>query len=308
MKCSQVLDKFFMQKSVEGDTLATFRHYSTHIQFFINFYGDKDINNITYKTYQEYIFYLKNKEKASSGFIGKGCKLSSRTIKTYASALKTFLSWAYTNKYLYSNIAANIKMPKYSKKVITILSINDIDCLINHFDTTTYIGIRDLFIVSLMLDAGLRLSEVAYLHVFDFDIGKNVIKVFGKGQKERYVPLTPFILDCYKKYKKSFIKYFNRYLEYDEAIFKNIDGTDITSNGISLMFRRLRHNMKNKLHPHLLRHTFATYFLLNGGDIETLRIILGHTTIYMSEQYLHLANQLNLQNMSRFSPLSNMNK
>lgn len=306
MKISNVLDNFLKKEIIEGSTADTVRHYRTHIGFFIKYFGDKDINKITYSVYEDYILYLRNKYKESSGFVGKKEKLSGRTIKTYASALKTFLTYAYNNGHLKENVSANIKMPRYKKKVIQILSFKEINTLLGSFDRKTFVGIRDLLIVSLMLDCGLRLSEVTKLKLSDFNKENNTIKIDGKGQKERLVPLTSFIKDCLNLYVYTYYSTFHKELDENIVLIRTQDNEDASKNTISLMFRRLRKKLGMNIHPHLLRHTFATLFLVNGGDINSLQLILGHTTLTMVLNYLHLANLINMSLKTKFSPLSNI--
>lgn len=306
MKISEVLKEFIKKETISGSTDSTIRHYKTHIGFFIKYFGDKDINDITYEVYEDYIVYLRNKYKESSGFEGKKQKLSGRTIKTYASALKTFLTYSYENSHLKENISKQIKMPKYKKKVIEILNKEEIDILLESFNKNTFIGARDYLVVSLMLDCGLRLSEVIKLKLEDINVVNNLIKVDGKGQKERFVPLTPTIAESVKVYKYQYFLTFGKVLVNGEQLIKNINGEDATKNTISLLFRRLRKILEIKIHPHLLRHTFATMFLINGGDITNLQIILGHTTLNMVLNYLHLANEMNMINQIQYTPLTNM--
>lgn len=306
MKISEILKEFIKKENISGSTDSTIRHYKTHIGFFIKYFGDKDINNITYEVYEDYIVYLRNKYKESSGFKGKKQKLAGRTIKTYASALKTFLTFAHEKGYLKEDISKNIKMPKYKKKVIEILNKKEIDILLNSFDKRTFLGARDYLIVSLMLDCGLRLSEVIKLKLEDINSINNLIKVDGKGQKERFVPLTPAIAESVKLYKYQYFLTFGKVLVNSEQLIKNINGEDATKNTISLLFRRLRKTLKIHIHPHLLRHTFATMFLMNGGDITNLKIILGHTTLNMVLNYLHLANEMNMINQIQYTPLTNI--
>lgn len=306
MKISAILEKFIRKEIVQGSTKATIRHYKTHIGFFMKYFGDKDINKVTYGVYENYILYLRDKDKESSGFVGKKQKLSGRTIKTYASALKTFLNYAYEEGYLKENVASKIKMPRYKKKVIQILSFKEIKLLLSSFDMDTFPGCRDLFITVLMLDAGLRLSEVTKLRESDFNFENNTIKVDGKGQKERLVPLTPFIKECFTLYKYRYYSLFDNVLSTDSVFIRTLGDEPITKNTISLIFRRLRNRLNLNIHPHLLRHTFATLYLVNGGDINSLQIILGHTTLTMVLNYLHLANLINMSLKTQYSPLSNM--
>ncbi len=297
MKCSDVLNKFIINQKVVGNTKDTIEYYKKRIGYFIDFVDDKDINNVVIDDYNSYAIYLINK------VTNKGSKLSSATIKTTLNATKIFLKYSYDNKYMISDLYKNIKPYKQVKKTIVVLSAEDINKLLNSQNEFTIIGLRNLLAISLMLDAGLRVSEVVNLNVDDVSKELGVIKVFGKGKKERLVPLTD-----------SIIKYYDKYVFlaslYSGALFLDSDtGLRMTSSGISQILRRIKKEQHfNKLHPHYLRHTFATLFLVNGGDPVHLQLILGHTTLYMTEQYLHLANQMTLQKQKKFSPLTNIKK
>lgn len=297
MKCSVVLDKFITNQKVIGNTKETIEYYKKRIGYFIGFVKDKEINNVVIDDYNSYAIYLINK------VTNKGSKLSSATIKTTLNASKIFLKYAYDNKYMINDVYKNIKPYKQVKKTIVVLSTEDINKLLNSQNEFTVIGLRNLLAISLMLDAGLRVSEVVNLNVEDISKELGVIKVFGKGKKERLVPLTD-----------SIIKYYDKYVFlaslYSGALFLDSDtGLRMTSSGISQILRRIKKEQHfNKLHPHYLRHTFATLFLVNGGDPVHLQLILGHTTLYMTEQYLHLANQMTLQKQKKFSPLTNIKK
>lgn len=297
MKCSEVLDKFITNQKVIGNTKETIEYYKKRIGYFIDFVNDKDINNVVIDDYNSYAIYLINK------ITDKGTNLSSATIKTTLNASKIFLKYSYDNKFMISDLYKNIKPYKQIKKTIVVLSAEDINKLLNSQNEFTIIGLRNLLAISLMLDAGLRVSEVVNLNVEDISKELGVIKVLGKGKKERLVPLTD-----------SIIKYYDKYVFlaslYSGALFLDSDtGLRMTSSGISQILRRIKKEQHfNKLHPHYLRHTFATLFLVNGGDPVHLQLILGHTTLYMTEQYLHLANQMTLQKQKKFSPLTNIKK
>lgn len=307
MNIQEGINEFIIYEKVSGSTQATILHYENQLKIFSDFLCNKDLKDITYKDYERYILYLRNKNKTTRVCKGQKEKLSGRTIKTYASAVRTFLSYLYKNKYIDIDIAEEIKMPKYKKKTIVILSDIEIECLIRSQNEFTFTGSRNLFIISLMLDCGLRLAEVSKLRFCDIFLDRKLINVDGKGQKERLVPMSDTTIHYYNIYIDMLKKSLNRSLFSGEIILKTQDLQDISKNSIALIFKRLKKKLKfNNLSPHLLRHTFATLFILNGGDIVNLQIILGHTTLDMSLKYLHLANQLKLAEQSRFSPLTNL--
>ena len=297
MKSSEALNKFLIDQQVIGNTEQTIEYYKKRISYFINFIDDKDINNINIDDYNSYVIYLKNKKTI------KNEPLSSATIKTTLNASKIFIKYCYDKELITSDFYKKIKPYKQMKKNIVVLSAEEIDRLLSSQNEFTLIGIRNLLAISLMLDAGLRVSEVSNLNVADINKNLGLIRVSGKGQKERLVPLTDSIIKYYDKY--IFLTCLS-----DGALFRDFDtGLQITSSGISQILRRIKkeHNF-SKLHPHYLRHTFATLFLVNGGDPIHLQLILGHTTLYMTEQYLHLANQMTLNKQKKYSPLTNIKK
>lgn len=297
MKCSEALELFLKEQIIIGSTEKTIEHYHTQINIFINYVNDINVKLITYDTYKNYIIYLKTKNKGSQITSGQQKHLAGRTIKTYASALKTFLSFCYTKlKVMPIDIAKDIKMPKYQKKVIKVLNYEQIQQIINHYDINTYLGCRNLLAISLMLDCGLRVSEVALLTFSDFDIGNRCVLVNGKGQKQRYVPLTDFVFELYNK-----LRTFNNF----QYPFCDKKGNRLSIDGVIQIIKRLKKELKfDSLYPHLLRHTFATLFILNGGNPLSLQIILGHTTFHMTQNYLHLAQQMQISQNNKFTPIS----
>ena len=297
MKSSEVLNKFIINQKVINNSSETIIYYNKRIGYFINFINDKDINDIIIEDYNNYVLYLQNKLTKYSK------PLSSATIKTTLNAVKIFLKYSFDNKYMTNDVYSYIKPYKQIKKSIVVLSNEEIEKLLSSQDEFTIIGLRNLLAISLMLDAGLRVSEVANLNVEDINKNLGVIKVLGKGSKERLVPLTDTIIKYYDKY--IFLTCF-----YSGALFRDVNtNLRITSSGISQILKRIKKEKNfNKLHPHYLRHTFATLFLVNGGDPVHLQLILGHTTLYMTEQYIHLANQMTLQKQKKFSPLTNIKK
>lgn len=299
MILSEALKKFLEYQNVCGNSLKTIAYYKRTISYFIDFAGNRNVNTYTSSDYNDYVIYLRNKNVVNNN-IEKNKKLSSETIRTRTIALKAFFNYLYSYQYINCNIFDNVKSFRYGKKVIGILNKSQIMDIINYYDENTFLGARNLLIISLFLESGLRLSEVVGLNVTDILIEVNSIKVLGKGNKQRYVPLSA-----------ATIKYFNNYRKFYSAtsgkLLVDENLKPITNYCISDFFRILRKDLGfEKLHPHYLRHTFATLFLLNGGDAISLQTILGHTTLTMTEKYVHIANQLVISRQSKFSPLSNL--
>lgn len=297
MKSKDILEKFLIDQQVKGNTKQTIDYYKRRINYFINFIENKEISKVTIEDYNNYAIYLRNKQKEN------GENISSATIKTELNSAKIFLMYCYKNKYIENDFPTKISNYKIVKKTIVVLSEEEIKKLLSSQNEFTLIGVRNLLAISLMLDAGLRVSEVCNLDVTDINKELGLIRVFGKGQKERLVPLTDSIRKYYDKYV--FLgNIFSGCLFLDKET-----GKRMTPSGISQILRRIKKQYGfKKLHPHYLRHTFATLFLVNGGDPVHLQIILGHETLYMTEQYLHIANQMTMPEKKKYSPLSNIKK
>ena len=155
------------------------------------------------------------------------------------------------------------------------------------------------------LDTGLRASELAGIELADLNLKDGFVKVMGKGAKERMVS---FGTAC----RKALLQYRHRFRSEPihsgvETFFLSIDGYPITSVGLrSLVERLAKSSGVNRLHPHLMRHTYATMFLLNGGDVFLLKQNLGHTTLTMVEHYLHVAAQMAAIRSQGFSPVDHL--
>lgn len=184
--------------------------------------------------------------------------------------------------------------------------LNDVEiaAIFSAIDANTLAGARDVCMVTLMLDTGLRSNEVVTLTTKDVHLEDGYLKVMGKGQKERIVPFG-------SSAQKSLMKYIYHFRPEPlnrDRVFLNLDGSPMTETGLKLIFRRLAKNSGvERLHPHLLRHTFAVNYLMNGGDVFTLQQILGHTTLEMVRRYVNLANAHVMTQHKQFSPVDRMN-
>ena len=297
MKILEALDKYIEHQEVVGNTQKTIQHNRSHLKFFINWCGNIEIEDFTYDIYKNYILFLKHKKTKYNK------PLASRTIFTYAECLKAFIHFCENSNIITNDVFSQIQLPRYQKKVIRILNENEIKAILNYFDSNSFYGARNNLIISLMLDCGLRLSEVINLKFTDFQKERKVILVNGKCQKQRFVPFSSSTQIYFDKY----LSFFENKFVPTEQFFVDIVGFPISTEAIRSFIQKMRKNLGIKdLHPHLLRHTFATTFLLNGGDPLHLQIILGHTTLTMTENYVHIARQLSIAEQMIYSPLANL--
>lgn len=221
---------------------------------------------------------------ASLSFGGHGGKfLKASSINAHVRALRAFFNWAYKEGYTEEKLLENLKPPKPDYKVIEVLNDAEIARLL----MVTKNEPRNLAIITTMLDTGLRITETAEATLDGLDINTGYLKVMGKGRKERIVLVglqTRKHLVRYLRSVESIRKPGNN------RIFIAGHGGPLTKNALALVFARLKERSGVKrVHAHLLRHTFATRYLLAGGNALALKQLLGHSSLKMVDHYIHLA-------------------
>jgi integrase/recombinase XerC/integrase/recombinase XerD len=232
-----------------------------------------------------------------------GAKLAPMTVANHVRAMKAFASWLDREGYTSGNVLGRLVLPKVPLKVIEVLTEEEIGRLLASINRKDDLALRNVAILVLFLDTGLRLFELLSLKLVDIHFEDQWLKVMGKGQKERVVPFGARAAQVLTRYLHQ-----GRFdpLKRTEA-FLSVKGEPINGNVIKMLFARLgqRSGIK-RLHPHLLRHTFATPYLVAGGDVFTLQSILGHTTLEMTRRYVSLAStQVSIQHR-RFSPMDQL--
>ena len=304
MKLKEAINLFIKTQKGRGNSEKTISNYQQRLKYFCNYVGNIELAEFTVYTIYDYIDFLRNKNKNEEHpyTITSQKKLSTVTIQSYIRDVKTFVSWCISMDFLKEDNFKGFKLPKSKQSVIEILDIDTIKQIYNFCDrySSKKIALRSKIIVSLMLDSGLRANEVATLLTENIDFKNNVLKVLGKGDKERYVPFG----STTKKYLKKYIKY---YAPGTGILLINEYGNPVGYQGIKKLFQKIRkYTKKDYIHPHLLRHTFGTLYLMNGGDIESLKIILGHTTLKMVEHYLHLSKEYTIGKYKQYCVLDNI--
>lgn len=293
MTLKQAFDLFiFDRQTFCGD--KTIENYENTIRYFIQWLESErrstrdqiDLDSITTSDLKQYVVWLRNRSSNEQHpFKDPGGKLSARTVRNYTKDLKTFYNFLAVEGYA-EDRAASLKVIKAERKVIIPLSALDVEELDKYFNLKSATGCRNYCIVHLMLDAGLRADEVRILRIQDVNFDNKYIRIRGKGNKERLVPMARNL----RKYMYEYV-YLHRNLVNTDAFFSGSSGHVLTSNGIKSLFARMRNKTGiDRLHPHLLRHTFATCFILGGGSVEMLRILLGHESINTTQMYMHIAS------------------
>lgn len=232
-----------------------------------------------------------NLNRSNRNHDGKVRKVS---INTYQRAIRAFFRYCYMEELMSYDIFSRYKMIKPEKVEKIPLFSQDVAAIDKLFSEKTEMGQRNKCIFHLMLDEGLRLNEVVALKIKDVNFEKRYILVNGKGEKQRIIPLTGKVSLLLKSYLVKFRR-ISRDCPVDnyksDSLFLTYSREPITEHTIQCVFRKLKNDSGINVYPHLLRHTFATSYMMMGGDIESLRLLLGHEDLKTTEIYLHLANK-----------------
>ncbi len=299
MTLSTAIDEFLLEQRVRGNSQSTLDYYCFSLGLFSNFVGaDRDLSDLSLRLCKEYYLYLSEAKDVNTV-----------SIQSYVRGLRSFLRWLYEEEYISVNICERFKLPKATRKVVDILSDEEIERLLLALSGSEWLTVRNRLIVCLMLDSGLRLNEVVTLQASSVHLKDKYLIVTGKGDKQRIVPFgdltSKTLLEYLQVTKNAGIK---------DALLIKVSETlcgfePISQSTIKNMFRKLKLRAGiPRLYPHLLRHTFATRYLENGGNIYNLQAILGHSSLEMVKKYLHLASSRIRADFPRFSPLDNIKK
>lgn len=281
---------FLQEQKFRGNSPYTLDYYKRSLKIFIDFCTPEldieDIDIVLFKSYQLYI--LENRE------------INKISVRTYARAVKVFFRWLYFENYIDIDIN-RLQLMKANKDVILPLSDNEVSQLLNYFDNDKFLGCRDKTICMIMLDCGLRLGEIVNLQNTDVDLINRYFVINGKGSKQRIVPFGSSVAEQLQHY----LDFLSGYPS--TSFFLNHRYEPITHNAIKMLFSRIKEKSGlSRVYPHLLRHTFATNFIYRGGNLEVLRVLMGHSTINITQIYIHLASQMHLINDNYNSHLDSL--
>lgn len=221
-----------------------------------------------------------------------------RTIARRLSSLRTFFKFAHRKHLIAVNPMEDIETPKLEKKIPYSLSYEQIMVLFEQPDTSDYLGFRDRAIMELFYSSGLRVSELISLNRNDFDPNALLLRLKGKGKKERIVPITKNAA----KWISDYLTHPERHLETDghrgeadrEAVFLNKHGERLTVRSVDRNFDKYLKSsgLAGKVTPHTIRHTIATHWLENGMDLKTIQVLLGHSSLGTTTIYTQVSTSL----------------
>lgn len=278
-----------------GLSKNTIENYTFDIEKLVLFLNQHDIKvspiTISEEIVQQFIYEIASKVNARS---------QSRVI----SGLKSFFNYLVFEDYRKDTPLELIEVPKTGRKLPDTLATEEIDALISAIDLSTPEGERNRAMLETLYSCGLRVSELVGLKISDLFFEEGFIKITGKGNKQRFVPVGNLTQKYIEIYKNSIRVHLPIQKGHEDTLFLNRRGRQLTRAMIFTIIKELalKIDLKKNISPHTFRHSFATHLLENGADLRSIQLMLGHESITTTEIYVHLDRKHLTQIMNTFHP------
>jgi|SRR5690554_562439 len=237
-------------------------------------------------------------------------EINPRSQSRIISGLKSFFNYLIFEDYRKTNPLELIETPKIGRKLPDVLSVEDIDNLINaiQFDSTSeearVLAHRNKAILEMLYSCGLRVSELTTLKISDLFFDEGFVKITGKGDKQRFVPIGRSTQKLIELYRKECRPYFPVQKGFEDTLFLNRRGKGLTRAMVFTIIKNLavQIELNKTISPHTFRHSFATHLLENGADLRSIQLMLGHESITTTEVYMHLDRKHLSEIINKFHP------
>lgn len=280
---SELLIKDFVLHlaSVEGLAKNTCQSYHNDLIIFSHYLTEREVilTEVNTQHISDYLFF-----RVQDG-------ISNTTNARIQSSLKRFYRYLVHEKHIAANPTDAIKRPKSSRKVPQSLSESEVEALLQAPDLGTAIGLRDKAMLEMLYATGLRVSELINIRLFDYDLNAGVLKVMGKGSKERLLPLGEYAHEWLTRYLSQRETLLQR--KPSDFLFLSKRGQGMTRQTFWHAIKRhaVQADIQADLSPHTLRHAFATHLLNHGADLRIVQMLLGHSSVSTTQIYTHVANE-----------------
>lgn len=268
------LDSLYIEKGLSKNTVSSYKN---------------DISSFSSWCDKEHLDRLKITDLNLNNYISNlfSIGLKSSSINRKISSIKHFYLFLLKKKVIKNSPADEITTPKQEKYLPTSMSEDEVECLLSSPKTSIKIERRDKAMIEILYATGMRISELVNLKLTDIDFNRSVLKVFGKGSKERLVPYGEKAAEALRIYLED-----RKKLDSKDVFLSN-RGTRITRGAFwqRIKIYIKRENLKSSISPHTLRHAFATHLLNRGADLRSVQILLGHSDLSTTQIYTHIAKK-----------------
>lgn len=282
------------ERKLSKETSKNYEYDLMHFSMFLednkNEYNLSDITSIKQSIIEDYLSYLNTNK-------------DSRTIARNMTSLNNFFKYLMIEKVIEVNPCEFIDRPKLSKKLPNVLSVEEVDKLLD-IKLNTRFDYRNKAMLELLYSSGLRISELVNLTTRDIDFTNSIVRCFGKGSKERIVPINEYSLYYIKLYYDMRDTFFKGKI--NDYLFLNNHGKELTRQGFNKILNKIleEKNIKKEVTPHTLRHSFATHMLNGGADLRSIQILLGHSDISTTKIYTHISREKIKNDYEMYHPRS----
>jgi len=257
----------------------TVRNYGMDLESLKGFLAeDREIGMIDRKTIRRYLAWLAEHD------------IQKRTIARRLSSIRSMYHFCLQKKWLEINPTEDLEHPKLEKKIPPSVQYAHVQTLFDQPDLHVWTGFRDRVIMELLYSSGLRVSELVAINREDIDFASLLMRLKGKGRKERIIPITPNAAGWIQRY----VLHPDRIERDKTALFLNRDGTRLSPRSVDRKFRKylVQSGLSATITPHTIRHTIATHWLENGMDLKTIQVLLGHSALTTTTIYTHVSTKL----------------
>ncbi len=267
-----------LERNLAENTIESYKNDITNLFQFLENYSISDPEKIKHEHISGFFKFLKE------------AGLSSTSASRYHSSLKGFFLYLLQSNYITENPVEKIPSPKLSHKLPSVLTINEVDAILSQPDAANKFGLRDKALLELFYACGLRVSELINLKISGLYFSEEVIRVFGKGSKERLVPIGSSAVNWITEYLKKSRPLLEKKGKSENYLFLNTRGSKLSRMGVwKIVARYVKEaGIDKEVHPHTFRHSFATHLLEGGADLRAVQEMLGHVDISTTQIYTHI--------------------
>ena len=279
-----------LERNLSVNTIKSYRSDLKKLEFYLSKTSAKKLSFIDPDIVREFLY-----EQSK--------RVSAKTQGRIISTLKTFFNFLVLEKLINDSPIENIDYPKIDSKIPLVLTTDEIDKIISCAFSKKF-GLRNQTIIEIMYSCGLRVSELTEMKISNIFFDESLIKILGKGNKERFIPLS----STAKKLLYNYITYNRKNLSQDkqsiDIVFLNNRGKKLTRVMVYNIINdaALEAKINKKISPHTLRHSFATHLIENGADIISIQKMMGHENVVTTEKYLHVNKKHLVETMIKFHP------
>jgi len=297
MTIDEAKEVFFISRRARNLSKNTVVWYNFSLSKLFLHFEKNNLKNISdvHSSHIEYFLLELRKEN-----------LKDITIRDHFNIYRIFFTYLYDFEYIDRNPMKCIRPPKVEQKIMRTFTQQEIHKILKSFDTSNFYGLRNYLIMCLIFSTGARSGEVIGIKMADINITTDVIKIRGKGNKERIIPIGNTLRRALLRYIKERTDFLNDAV--CEYLIVGLTKRQLTKSGMLAIFVKLKEELNiegERVSPHTFRHSFAKNALLNGMDIFSLQRLMGHSSLNTTKKYIHLNDREVKQQHSKYNPLDN---